>query len=164
MVVSWNWPFVRGKHRGILHTHVYTGGKVNNKWNCSEHSYHYNVDHWYRPLVFILTIASSVNNVACTKHTEDVICIDKYSCQYYQCWGISLSNTSWWWHETETFSASLALWHLCREFTGHRWIPRIKASNAELWCFFFICAWINGWVNNREAGALRRIAPIMMSL
>ena len=31
--------------------------------------------------------------------------------------------------------------HLCREFTGHRWIPRTKASYAELWCFSFICAW-----------------------
>ena len=25
--------------------------------------------------------------------------------------------------------------HLCGEFTGHRWIPRKKASDAELWCF-----------------------------
>ena len=24
--------------------------------------------------------------------------------------------------------------HLCGEFTGHRWIPCTKASNAELWC------------------------------
>ena len=24
--------------------------------------------------------------------------------------------------------------HLCGEFTGHRWIPRTKASDAELWC------------------------------
>ena len=24
--------------------------------------------------------------------------------------------------------------HLCGEFTGHRWIPRKKASDAELWC------------------------------
>ena len=24
---------------------------------------------------------------------------------------------------------------LCGEFTGHRWIPITKASNAELWCF-----------------------------
>ena len=40
---------------------------------------------------------------------------------------------------------------LCSEFTGHRWIPRTKASDTELW---LICAWING-VNNREAGDLR---------
>ena len=26
--------------------------------------------------------------------------------------------------------------HLCGEFTGLRWIPRSKASDAELWCFF----------------------------
>ena len=25
---------------------------------------------------------------------------------------------------------------LCGEFTGHRWIPLKKASDAELWCFF----------------------------
>ena len=27
--------------------------------------------------------------------------------------------------------------HLCGEFTGYRWIPRIKASDAELWCFLW---------------------------
>ena len=27
--------------------------------------------------------------------------------------------------------------HLCREFIGHRWIPRTKASDAELWCFLW---------------------------
>ena len=27
--------------------------------------------------------------------------------------------------------------HLCGEFTGHRWIPRTKASDAELWSFLW---------------------------
>ena len=27
--------------------------------------------------------------------------------------------------------------HLCGEFTGFRWIPRTKASDAELWCFLW---------------------------
>ena len=46
--------------------------------------------------------------------------------------------------------------HLCGEFTGPRWFPR-KASDAELWCFLWsACVWINDWVNNREAGDLRR--------
>ena len=44
---------------------------------------------------------------------------------------------------------------LCGEFTGPRWIPHTKASDAELWCFL-ICVRINGWVNNLEAGDLRR--------
>ena len=26
---------------------------------------------------------------------------------------------------------------LCWEFTGHRWIPRTKASDTELWCFLW---------------------------
>ena len=44
---------------------------------------------------------------------------------------------------------------LWREFTGHRWIPLTKASDAELWCFFLIFDRINSWVNNHEAGGLR---------
>ena len=27
--------------------------------------------------------------------------------------------------------------HLCGEFTSHRWIPRTKASDVELWCFLW---------------------------
>ena len=41
--------------------------------------------------------------------------------------------------------------HLCGEFTGHRWVPRTKASDSELWCFLWSC-----WVNHGEAGDLRR--------
>ena len=46
-------------------------------------------------------------------------------------------------------------WPFVRGIHRSRWIPHTKASDAELWCFFFICVWINGWVNNREAGELR---------
>ena len=46
--------------------------------------------------------------------------------------------------------------HLCGEFTGHRWILHTKASDAERCCSFLICAWWNGWANNRKAGNLRR--------
>ena len=44
---------------------------------------------------------------------------------------------------------------LCGEVTGDRWIPRTKASDAEIW-FFFICVWTSGSVNNIDAGDLRR--------
>ena len=43
---------------------------------------------------------------------------------------------------------------LCGEFTGRRWIPRTKASDALM--FSLICAWTNVWANNRGAGDLRR--------
>ena len=42
---------------------------------------------------------------------------------------------------------------LCGELTGSRWIPLTKASFDV---FFFICAWTNVWVNNRDAGDVRR--------
>ena len=34
--------------------------------------------------------------------------------------------------------------------------PRTTASDAELWCFLWSAPWLNGWVNNRAAGDLRR--------
>ena len=45
--------------------------------------------------------------------------------------------------------------HLWGEFAGHRWLPRTKASDAEIWCFLW-SALVNGWVNNGECGDLRR--------
>ena len=47
--------------------------------------------------------------------------------------------------------------HLCGEFTGPRWIPRTKASDArEALMISLIYVWINDWVYNREVGDLRR--------
>ena len=43
---------------------------------------------------------------------------------------------------------------LCGEFTGQRWIP-LKGQWHGALMFSLICAWINRWVNNREAGDLR---------
>ena len=46
--------------------------------------------------------------------------------------------------------------HLCGEFTGPRWIPCKKGQWRGALFFSLICVWINVWVNNREAGDLRR--------
>ena len=45
---------------------------------------------------------------------------------------------------------------LCREFTGPGEFPTQRPVTRSFDVFFFICVWINGWVNNREAGDLRR--------
>ena len=46
---------------------------------------------------------------------------------------------------------------LCEEFTGQRWNPRAhKGQWRGAVMFSLTCARINGWVNNREAGDLRR--------
>ena len=60
-------------------------------------------------------------------------------------------GSSLWSHQFETFSALLAL-----NAGNRRWIPLTKASDAESWCFLWFAPWINGWVNNSEAGDLRR--------
>ena len=49
--------------------------------------------------------------------------------------------------------------HLCGEFIGLRWIPRTRASDAELWCFLWSALEYAGWVSNHEAGDLRRHCP-----
>ena len=45
--------------------------------------------------------------------------------------------------------------HLCGEFTGPDEFPHKGQWRGAL-MFSLICAWINVWVNNREAGDLRR--------
>ena len=61
--------------------------------------------------------------------------------------------TPWWRHQMETFSALLAL---C---AGNSPVP-VNSPHKGQWrgalMFSLICVWINGWVNNREAGDLRR--------
>ena len=60
---------------------------------------------------------------------------------------------SWWRHQMETFSAQLSL---C---AGNSRVP-VNSPHKGQWrgplMFSLICVWINGWVNNREAGDLRR--------
>ena len=64
-----------------------------------------------------------------------------------------ISCTSWWRHQMETFSALLAL---C---AGNSPVP-VNSPHKGQWrgalIFSLICARINDWVNNREAGDLRR--------
>ena len=57
------------------------------------------------------------------------------------CWGIMTSSNG------NIFRVTGPLWG---EFTGHRWIPLTKASDAELLVFSLICAWTNGWANHRD--------------
>ena len=66
------------------------------------------------------------------------------SCQPYMC--------AWWRHQMETFSALLAL---C---AGNSPVP-VNSPHKGQWrgalMFTLICARINDWINNREAGVLR---------
>ena len=82
-------------------------------------------------------------------------CIWPIKCPFFQFWPIFVSEKrrfTWWRHQVETFSALLAL---CAEnslVTGE--FPHKGQWRGAL-VLSLICAWINGWVNNREAGDLR---------
>ena len=39
--------------------------------------------------------------------------------------------------------------------TGHQWIPLPKAQWRGALMFYLICAWTNGWANNRDTGDLK---------
>ena len=62
-------------------------------------------------------------------------------------------NMPWWRHQMETFSALLAF---CAENSP---VP-VNSPHKGQWrgalMFSLICTWINNWVNNAEAGDLRR--------
>ena len=71
---------------------------------------------------------------------------------------ISLDN-KWHWNKPTMTSSNGNIFRvtdqLCGEFNGHRWIPLTKASEVtRSFDVSLICAWINDWVNNREAGDL----------
>ena len=61
-------------------------------------------------------------------------------------WNGNDKMITWWRHQMETFSALLAI---C-----------VNSPHKGQWrgalMFSLICVWINGWINNREAGDLRR--------
>ena len=61
---------------------------------------------------------------------------------------------SWWRHQMETFSSLLAICAGNSPVTGE--FPAQRPVTRSFDVFFYICARINGWVNNGEAGDLRR--------
>ena len=100
-----------------------------------------------KKMVLVLDKESSKNNF----RISQMICMIRL-------FGVGGGNrdtqfTSWWRHQMETFSALLAL---C---AGNSPVP-VNSPHKGQWrgalMFSLICVWINGWVNNRGAGDLRR--------
>ena len=63
------------------------------------------------------------------------------------------ARSQWWRHQMGTFSALLDLCAGSSPVTGK--FPT-QMSVSRSFKVFWICIWINGWVNNREADDLRR--------
>ena len=68
--------------------------------------------------------------------------------------GFSHNPSTWWRHQMETFSALLAICAENSPVSGE--FPAQRPVTRSFDGFFFICVWINGCVNNREAGDLTR--------
>ena len=118
--------------------------------------------------IYISTLGHHWSRVGCKTLSEHMVAYFKLDprVQMYQCshkkWNCRVQNEShfvclhvltWWRHQMETFSALLVL---C---AGIRRSP-VNSPHKGQWrgalMFSLICAWINDWVNNREAGDLRR--------
>ena len=88
--------------------------------------------------------------IICLIKQDNVIVASHLATQWAKASGMFVL---WWRHQMETFSALLAICAgnspVTGEFTAQR--PVTRALMLSL-----IWAWINGWVNNREAGDLRR--------
>ena len=67
-------------------------------------------------------------------------------------YGISYGAMTWWRHQMKHFRVT-------SHFAGNSLFP-VNSPHKGQWrgalVFSLICTWINGWVNNREAGDLRR--------
>ena len=62
----------------------------------------------------------------------------------------SATHSSWWRHQTEPFSALLAICPGNLPVTGE-----FPAQRAVTRSFYVFCAWINCWANNGDTGDLR---------
>ena len=71
------------------------------------------------------------------------------------------TEQSWWQMEPEVIAKVMmkssngnifrVTGHLCAEFTGYRWFPRTKASDAEIW-FFFLDLRLNNLLSKQSWG------------
>ena len=72
------------------------------------------------------------------------------------CWYACASLPPWWRHQMETYSALLAICAVNSPVTGEFLAQRTVTRSFHVFFDLRLHAWLNGWVNNREAGDLRR--------
>ena len=52
-------------------------------------------------------------------------------------WNLNMWHLNTWHDDVMKWNIFPVTAHLCGQFTGPRWIPHTKASDAELWCFLW---------------------------
>ena len=109
---------------------------------------------WYSPQGKVLTwLLHTVNIILKTDKSKWNGCYKSHvhPSVYYICLSVC---PSWWCHQMETFSVLLALCVGNSPVTGE-FCAQIKGQWHGALMFSLICAWINAWENNCEAGDLR---------
>ena len=99
------------------------------------------------------SLTHSIRGATChlnRRHIMAVQCL-VLMLSYYDCHS---TGYPWLRHKQETLF--LRYWPFVRGIHQSPVNSLPKASDAELSCFLLICSWLKGWVNNREAGDLRR--------
>ena len=125
-----------------------------------------NVTNWWHPPLCLYHKKNALNTDQHTKHITIKCGMLKQSCFLVillklHVWNTHLSvddrkppwNLTWWRHQAETFSALLALCAGNSLVTGEFLSQRPVTRSFDV---FFAYAWRKGWVNNRDAGDLRR--------
>ena len=154
-VIKWKhfpryWPFVRGIHRSPVNPPlkgqwrgalmfsficIWINGWVNNREAGDLRLYrtHYDLTvmrYDMEMLSALLTLSEENPRLSVYSPYEEIVM------RGFDFLRVSMNKLSWWRHQMDTFSAGVT-GHLCGEFTGPRWIPHTKASDAELWCLLW---------------------------
>ena len=85
------------------------------------------------------------------KSSDTIVALRRFRCILFKV-GLS-QKQSWWRHQMETFSALPAICARNSPVTGEFLAQRPVTRSFDV---FFYLRWINGYVNNGEAGDLRR--------
>ena len=100
-----------------------------------------------------MALCQTGNNVLPNWH-QMLMCMYNFLVRNASVWSMEGSrDLTWWRHQMETFSGLLALFSGNLPVTGE--FPSQRPVTQSV-MFSLICTWINGWVNNRDAGDFRR--------
>ena len=90
------------------------------------------------------------------KHVETAVLQKKHKKRTH----IDLRNFEWWWKFATVHDDVIKWKHFSSCFVCRMHRSPVNSPNKGQWrgtlVFSFICAWINGWLNNRGAGDFRR--------
>ena len=104
------------------------------------------VTHWSLKPMYVILHTTFSNT--CSGRKLCVLCVSNTECCLLDI--IKLGDCSWWRHRMKAFSALLDLCAGNSPVTGK--FPSQRPVTLNFDVFFWPAPWINGWVNNREAG------------